>query len=1138
MEPQISQTKICVIRGKERLKIYRLISFFIIYFIFGQMAFGYYLPKSNIKRVPNTYKGEITDKPADFWWIHWIGRGDLSDYVISNTAQGGWFPMPDSCEYFDGTWDWVWISMDMYSAGMYGLCGEYPANSNQFYNFAAGVWVGALYPSEIEGSDTTWQLNVSKGAYNSDLGGMSVPEMDSAGEVGDISGIGLYFSDQIIPEGRGYPHEGAFLFAQSGTAPQPWQALWPFADTSLNSRRPPDMQLNPAEGDIVSNQDTYGVAGDWIPESDASTIWIRDTGPYDVWGLGIRLEQRTYSFNMPENKDYIYINYKIRNMNPFPLKNVYCGYFMDNDVGSGIPEAGQGAGDDMIGYDTTLNLGYTYDSDAYEPDWVTPAGYIGCVLCETPDDIGFTGFASWSHETDSIIDEDGQDFLKYEKLMDIVFCVSTTPQDVRQLSSSGPYLTLQPDEEVNFTIAIVMGLTLNELNEHAENALIQFQNGYSPQAPLVQNIKAIPKCVNPGNNVVINAFVYDQDGLSEVRADIESPDESHYASMQLYDDGLHNDSLASDHIYGNSWTTSYEGRSYLVDFLAVDVLANTTSVNNGASFTTLGPIIAQDWEIIDEDTIPSPGDSLNIKITLKNNGTAPIYGVKCEVIPLEYIDIPNPIQNFADLSPGETEDETYAIKVLDSSPDVITTLKLKITDSNYGEWEDNIELKITDDNGPFLHYPETLPAYLVAGSGDTIRAMLIDGSGISLAQAIIESPAGNPIATIDLYDDGIHGDEKADDHIYGNVWITPAEEEKFYNVNISTEDGLGNRKEYTNLMEFTTKPFNKTADILVVDDDNYNRPPLGKSKFYETYYTDALGANGYECDVWDVFCYGSPDTSILNQYTIVVWLTGATYSGISYPEEYYNSASFTDDEALDLRLYLKNGGLLFLSSQGIKDFYYYYLNYLGISNVLLDVGSDTILGISGSPIGDGLNFTITGGTGADNQFMQSAIIPSSKGDTILNYKNYEGGGYAGVMMQFSKWAAVTFGFGFEAINSDAMRNEVMHRIIEWLYSTGVEEPDKPETPKRYKLLQNRPNPFNVTTNIKYQVPKLSKISLNIYDITGRLIRTLVDKEEKPGLYIIIWNGKDDRGKKLSSGVYFYKLTAGNFVQIRKLILMR
>ena len=93
-------------------------------------------------------------------------------------------------------------------------------------------------------------------------------------------------------------------------------------------------------------------------------------------------------------------------------------------------------------------------------------------------------------------------------------------------------------------------------------------------------------------------------------------------------------------------------------------------------------------------------------------------------------------------------------------------------------------------------------------------------------------------------------------------------------------------------------------------------------------------------------------------------------------------------------------------------------------------------------------------------------------------------------------------------------------------------------PKVFALYQNTPNPFTQQTTISYQLIAPSHTTLKIYDLSGRLVITLVDGEKDAGDYTINWNRKDDLGRVISNGVYFYRLTSDKFSQTRKLILMR
>ena len=85
----------------------------------------------------------------------------------------------------------------------------------------------------------------------------------------------------------------------------------------------------------------------------------------------------------------------------------------------------------------------------------------------------------------------------------------------------------------------------------------------------------------------------------------------------------------------------------------------------------------------------------------------------------------------------------------------------------------------------------------------------------------------------------------------------------------------------------------------------------------------------------------------------------------------------------------------------------------------------------------------------------------------------------------------------------------------------------------FYLNQNYPNPFNPNTKIKYSVPQTSQVQITIFDVLGNEIETLVKGEKPPGTYEIIWNAD-----KLTSGIYFYQLKAGDFVETKKMILLK
>jgi len=95
-------------------------------------------------------------------------------------------------------------------------------------------------------------------------------------------------------------------------------------------------------------------------------------------------------------------------------------------------------------------------------------------------------------------------------------------------------------------------------------------------------------------------------------------------------------------------------------------------------------------------------------------------------------------------------------------------------------------------------------------------------------------------------------------------------------------------------------------------------------------------------------------------------------------------------------------------------------------------------------------------------------------------------------------------------------------------------------PQAFSLSQNIPNPFNPSTTIGFTVAEgpAVHVGLKIYGIRGRLVRTLVDEDRKAGAYTVFWNGTDAMGHQVASGVYFYRMSAGEFMQTRKMVLLK
>jgi hypothetical protein len=104
-----------------------------------------------------------------------------------------------------------------------------------------------------------------------------------------------------------------------------------------------------------------------------------------------------------------------------------------------------------------------------------------------------------------------------------------------------------------------------------------------------------------------------------------------------------------------------------------------------------------------------------------------------------------------------------------------------------------------------------------------------------------------------------------------------------------------------------------------------------------------------------------------------------------------------------------------------------------------------------------------------------------------------------------------------------------------------------EAPVKFSLHQNYPNPFNPSTTIRFEIPlgfaaspfnKGGFVTLKVYDVLGNEVATLVNEEKQPGVYEVEFNSHSDESQNLSSGIYFYQLKAGSYIQTKKMILAK
>ena len=220
--------------------------------------------------------------------------------------------------------------------------------------------------------------------------------------------------------------------------------------------------------------------------------------------------------------------------------------------------------------------------------------------------------------------------------------------------------------------------------------------------------------------------------------------------------------------------------------------------------------------------------------------------------------------------------------------------------------------------------------------------------------------------------------------------------------------------------------------------------------------------------------------------------------------------------------------------------------------------------LSGNPVGS--NLKVNDDPGNHNQWSPDVVVTSS-GEFIITWHDYRNGNPDIYAQRYDSFGATlgnnymvnnphfaSFDQTIPAIASSGsnlyfawMDNrkgnwDIYAKVVDWSY-TEVEEEQMAGLPNYFELYQNYPNPFNPSTKIQFKVGSLEfgepiRTTLVIYNILGQKVRTLLDEERLPGSYQVIWDGKNDTGKEVTSGIYFYQLKTGDYTDCRKMVLLR
>ncbi len=315
--------------------------------------------------------------------------------------------------------------------------------------------------------------------------------------------------------------------------------------------------------------------------------------------------------------------------------------------------------------------------------------------------------------------------------------------------------------------------------------------------------------------------------------------------------------------------------------------------------------------------------------------------------------------------------------------------------------------------------------------------------------------------------------------------------------------------------------FVDVPSILLVDDDSGDD--------LEAYMETALADTGYAAHTWDAGARGRPTLAQLSSYRNVLWTTGGGSALYLTPQDEQNMMG-----------YLDGGGNLFLSSaeflngRALPD--EFVTDYLHLDAWACDNSGFVVTGVTGDPVTDGMSLLLLGGPILPS--CSDAVYVSAPADSILTSPV----GVKGIKVEENDHKLVFTAFPFENIKVGAAypnnQKTFIARVLSWFGSTtGVD--DEPFPVDELAIRQNAPNPFNPTTTIAFNVPGESgRVTLTVYNVNGRVVRRLVDGPLGAGPHSIVWNGRDDGGEDLASGVYFARLATGERSLFTKMTLLK
>ncbi len=936
----------------------------------------------------------------------------------------------------------------------------------------------------------------------------------------------------------------------------------PFVDVNQNGIYDPvldnDGYPDKSKGDYPGLADASQIIWYVMNDSDAGkTFNFLGAKP-----IGFELQVTVWTMQYAPFQNVIFKKFKLKYNGQYHSNETRIGLFGDLDIGD--------YSDDLVGCDSTLRLGYTYNSAAYDKDFdpfLTPPPAVGFMyLPELSSDSEiqrlhsfgyFSAGGMWSDPPLGIYDGtlswfnllrgnepntnlDNPTPMKHMSGpmagLPTYFPFDGDPEEDpngnnsdidghgqaqgpgdRRMVITLPAFEMDPGDEQEFTFAILGEFGVNNLN--AVTRLKELATAVHQELQSPHNIRVLTKNVRIAENTALAQTHFEikiDDPASSVSSawlSIDSKDAS-TVNIELFDDGTHGDSLANDHVWSISKSLQTKKYPATVNLKLKLNSEDELSFPSIIDHLLLRPVpVLQNlhvtWENGKQDRELNHKETARIAYTIVNKD--PVFDI--DVISLS-------LGNFK---------KTFDIKIRAGEKDS-SDFYFMVTAPDTGTIY-NAPYFLSFDGNSIL---DTLSIPLQAwqpGSnwGDTLEINNISGSGRSLFPIVADSSLlnGHQYRVTFQYQDTV-----AKTDLLWNLKDLTADEDKIVQQPVPEEEQPINPVIDGIQWVIYSPPPGIEAIVQVADaqgpltPDEYDTKgapyggnnvwhslsaPTGSNLFY-------LSAGGGDGDISRI--ERSIDNANNHDFELrftdqdsniyLWWYDSDQWAYV--PFEFWDVGITYDDPTDDVRLL--TGGYSGGATPGEFDFGYTdpYLGFLATDWIYVR-----------KPLNEDGSYQAFAEDVTSNAFAFSWWNNSAEVLSRLIICDYSGAGTlpeAGTVIRF------------------ITRKSFSPRDTIFVKAGPTAISDKNVMPLTYELLQNYPNPFNPSTTIEFILAHNEHVRMEIFNILGQRVRTLIDGNLTQGKHRLIWNGRNDQGQIMPSGIYIYRLKSEKFTSSKRMLIIR